>query len=50
MLKCVVKKGIGKKSGNEYVALEITFPNGFKMMVFPKTSAERFIFEQFIEK
>ena len=50
MLKCIIKKGIGKKSGKEYIALEITFPNGFKKVVFPQDNAERFIFEQFIEK
>ena len=50
MINCTVKKGIGKKSGKEYVALEIVFPNGFKKVVFPQDNAEKFIFEQFIKQ
>lgn len=34
MFECKVIKKLSKKSGNEYVALEITFPNGYKKIVF----------------
>lgn len=33
-LKAVVKSGVSKK-GNDYVIIEITYPNGYKMAVFP---------------
>lgn len=50
MVKAELKQGVGKKSGNPYIAVELTFPNGFKMLVFPKNSAERFVFENAINK
>lgn len=44
-LEAVLKKGIGKKSGKEYVCIEITFPNGYKKVVFPDSASEKFLFE-----
>lgn len=45
-VKAEIVSGVSKKSGKEYIALRITFPNGFEKLVFPKDSAEAFIFKQ----
>lgn len=45
-----IKKGIGKKSGKEYVCIEITFPNGYKKVVFPDSASEKFMFESFLNR
>lgn len=34
MFECKAIRKVSKKTGNEYVALEITFPNGYKKIVF----------------
>lgn len=33
-MKCEVKQGFSKKSGNEYIALEIEIVQGYKKLVF----------------
>lgn len=34
MFECVVVRKVSKKTKQDYVALEITFPNGYKKIVF----------------
>lgn len=34
MFKVDVKTGVGRKTNRPYTALEITFPNGYKKLVF----------------
>lgn len=34
MFECKAVTKVSKKTGKEYVALEITFPNGYKKIVF----------------
>ena len=34
MFECRVLEKFSKKTGNPYVVLEITFPNGYKKLVF----------------
>lgn len=46
MFECDVKRKISKK-GNEYICLEITFPNGYKKIVF-LDKAEEYIAEQYL--
>lgn len=46
MFECRVIKKISKK-GNEYIALEITFPNGYRKLVF-LDKAEEYIAELFL--
>ena len=50
MVKAELKQGVGKKSGNPYIAVELTFPNGYKKLVFPENQAEKFVFENAINK
>lgn len=50
MIKAEIKQGVGKKSGKPYIAVELTFPNGFKKMVLPENQAEKFVFENSINK
>ena len=38
--------GISKKNGNAYIAIRVTLPNGFQKLIFPKDTAEKFVFEQ----
>ena len=44
-IKAVLKQGIGKKSGKSYICVELTFPNGYKKVIFPQ-GAERFVWQQ----
>lgn len=46
MFECEAKRKISKK-GNEYICLEITFPNGYKKTVF-LDDAEKYIAEMFL--
>lgn len=46
MFECEVKKKISKK-GYNYIALEITFPNGYKKIVF-LDKAEEYLAEQYL--
>lgn len=46
MFECEVKKKTSKK-GNEYICLEITFPNGYKKIVF-LDKAEEYIAENYL--
>ena len=32
-VKCFLVKKVSKKTGNEYIALELTFENGYKKLV-----------------
>lgn len=41
-VKCEVVTRKSRKTGNDYTALEITFPNGYKKLVF-MDSAESFM-------
>jgi len=34
MFECKAVEKVSKKTGNKYIALEITFPNGYKKIVF----------------
>lgn len=34
MFECIAIEKTSKKTGNTYIALEITFPNGYKKIVF----------------
>lgn len=34
MFECKALKKISRKTGEEYICLEITFPNGYKKIVF----------------
>ncbi len=44
-IEAILKQGVSKKTGNSYVCVELTFPNGYKKVVFPQ-GAEAFVFEQ----
>lgn len=40
MFECKAIEKISKKTGKPYVALEITFPNGYKKIVFLEKAEE----------
>lgn len=42
MFECKVLRKMSKKSNQEYICLEITFPNGYKKVVF-LDGAEQFL-------
>jgi len=52
MIKCdaVLKQGISKKNGSQYVCLEVTLPNGYKKVIFPQNSAEKYVFSSNLNK
>ena len=43
-----VEKKVSRKTGKEYVCIIINFPHGYQKVVFPKDSAESFIFNQLV--
>lgn len=47
-IKAVLKQGVGKKSGKPYTCVELTFPNGYKKVVFPQ-GAESFVWQQCLD-
>lgn len=47
-LKCEIVKKVSKK-GSEYLVYEITYPNGYKSMIFPASDAEKFIMQAMID-
>lgn len=48
-LKCRLEKRVSKKSGKEYVCIVIEFPNGYRKIVFPESSAESYMIQQLIK-
>ncbi len=50
MVKAELKQGVGKKSGKPYICVVLTFPNGFTKYIFPENDAERFVFENNLNK
>ena len=40
MFECRAIEKISKKTGNSYICLEITFPNGYKKIVFLEKAEE----------
>lgn len=48
-IKCELVNRISKKSGNDYVAVEVTLPNGYKTMLFFNNQAEMFMVKSFME-
>ena len=45
-IKCELVKRVSKKSGSEYVAVEVTLPNGYKTLLFFKNQAEMYMVKQ----
>ena len=43
MFECVAVERVSKKSGNEYICLEITFPSGYKKTVFLDKAEEHIV-------
>lgn len=50
MINFKLIEGISSKNNQPYIALQIEFPNGYKKLVFPANSAEKFIFQQINNK
>lgn len=48
-IKCELVKRISKKSGNEYIAVEVVLPNGYKTMLFFNNPAEMYMVKSFID-
>lgn len=47
-LKSKLVKRVSKKSGKEFICIEIEFPNGYKKLVFADSSAEIYLFQSLI--